>query len=66
MQKMNIYRKHKGLMLCYELLVENGRQLTNCGRVVEERSNSLWKRDIIASKKLLKEVRKFGNFSFYG
>ena len=51
-QEMNLYRKHKGVMLCCELLEENGRQLTNYGRVVEEWNILLWKRGIIASKNL--------------
>ena len=38
-QKINLARKHKGVMSPYELQVENGRKLTNYGRVVEELSS---------------------------
>ena len=55
---MNLVRKHKGVMLPYGLLGENGRQWTNCGRVVEEWSSLLWKRSTISSKKTTKGSKK--------
>ena len=35
LNKINEVRKHKGVMIPCELLGENGRKLTNCGRMVE-------------------------------
>ena len=45
-------------MLPYELIGENGNQLTTCGRITEERSSLLWKRVAIASKKPSKGSKK--------
>ena len=46
------------MMLPYELIGENGRQLTKCRRITEERSSSLWKRVAIASTKSSKGSKK--------
>ena len=51
-QNVNLSRKFKGEMLPCELWGENGRQLSNCGRVVEKWSSIAWKRGTIASKNL--------------
>ena len=44
LKKINSVRKHKGVMLPYELIGENGRQLTNCRRITEERNSLLWEK----------------------
>ena len=44
LKKINLVRKHKGVMLLYDLIGENGRQLTNYGRIAEESSSLSWKR----------------------
>ena len=58
LKKTNSVRKHKGVMLPYDLFGENGNQLTTCGRITEERSSLLWKRVAIASKKPSKGSKK--------
>ena len=35
LEKINSVRKCKGALLHYELIGENGRQLTNCRRITE-------------------------------
>ena len=58
LQKINSTRKHKGVMLPCELLGENGRQLKNCGRIVEERSSLVWNKVQMNSAKPLKSSMK--------
>ena len=50
-KNINLVRKCKGVTSHYELLVENGKQLTNCERVVQERSSATWKRGTVETKK---------------
>ena len=45
-------------MLPYELIRENDRQLTNCGRIAKESSSLLWKRVTITSRKPSKGSKK--------
>ena len=42
-KKINLVRKHTDAIFPYELIGENGRQLTNCGRITEESSSLLCK-----------------------
>ena len=54
----NSVRKHKGVLLPCELIGANGRNLTQCGRVVEENISVLWKVGKINSKKPTNGSRK--------
>ena len=45
-------------MLPFELIGTNGRNLTHCGRLVEESSSMLWKGGKVVSKKPNKGSRK--------
>ena len=58
MEKKNLARGHRGEMFPHGLLEENGRQSTNCGRVVEEQSSVSRKRVTIAREKTTKESKK--------
>ena len=51
LQKINLVRNHEGVMLLFELIGTNGRCLTHCRRVVEERNSMLWKGRKTQSKK---------------
>ena len=61
-QNINLARKCKGAMFSCELLGESSRQLTNFGKVVEERSTWLCKRGAIEIKNSSKEVKTVGIF----
>ena len=64
LKKINSVRKHKGVILPYELIWENGRKLSNFGRITEECSSVLWKRVLITSEKPSKGSKKvWGDFT---
>ena len=56
--KINEVRKCMGVLLPYELVGENGRSLTNCGKMIEEKSSLRWKKWIISRKAPIKASKK--------
>ena len=58
LQNINSVRKYKSVLLPYELVGENGRHLTQCGRVIEEKGSMLSKVVNMCSKKPTKGSRK--------
>ena len=58
LNKINEVRKFKGVMMPYELVGENGRKLTNCGRMVEEKSSLRWKKGTMSKKVPSKAIKK--------
>ena len=58
LDKINEVRQHKGVMIPYGLLGENGRTLTNCGHVLEEKSSLRWKKGIISKRVPSKASKK--------
>ena len=57
-QKIEMVRKCKGVMLPNKLLGEKGRPLMECGRIAEERSIFVWKLGEVSSTKLNKGSKK--------
>ena len=58
LQKINLVREQKCVVLLVELLEDNGRNLTNWGIAIEERSSVLQKGEKIENNKPTKGIIK--------